>query len=426
MDPSDDEPYYNRGVCFEDQSQYVKALKDYEEAIKHDPHKPNYHISKAKVLSQLLRFKEAHETYEYIEKEFIENKNAIIAKAKTYILEGRLDDAKASLKGLLIREPYNIAVLESLMEIELKLSNYKTSERYAKRIEIYDLENYDALIGQINIQIELEQYEKALELCEKAIERKPQNYMGYFLKGKAHMHQGSFLDALGGFNAALRYEKNKTRVYNAMADLYERNNDNAVSLSYREEAIKVNPDKRTTYVRIAHYYLSKGEIDKAAMTLKEVFERHSCHAEAHLIHTLIIQKRADSDHDDHDSYDGYVAAIAEYEKWINKVKDWDNHAGLYQLAEAYAFTKQYHKAIEMIKRALKYCPFRYRQRTQLQYAYYHYKLGQSTATLNELAKLTDPPTLEDIDPKGLPQEFNLLKDEEINILKNYSNIDTHG
>lgn len=147
-------------------------------------------------------------------------------------------------------------------------------------------------ITSAKLYIQQKNYDKALEVLKKEVQKNPKSDQGYYLMGLVYYEKGDYDNMLTSFDQSLSiskvYEKDIrdakksawVNVFNRGVSLFQRaikteNTDSANVLFDRSitdfnSATKIEPDSADAYKNLAFVYLSKGENEPAIKPLEKL------------------------------------------------------------------------------------------------------------------------------------------------------------
>jgi tetratricopeptide (TPR) repeat protein len=201
------------------------------------------------------------------------------------------------------------------------------------------------------LYIQQKNYDKALEVLKKDVEKNPQDDEGYYLMGNIYGEKGQYSQLVDSYNKSLsiskKFEKDITnqRVHywvtltQAGASFFKRVSANKEQDSVKlnldkaansfENAILVEPDSDYTYYLVSLVYMSQGQYDKAIPPLEQYVAKGK-------------------------SADGYVYLGSIY--YDKGVKLKDLYAQKKNLQDSLAYMENFNKAISILEEGRKRYP----------------------------------------------------------------------
>lgn len=124
--------------------------------------------------------------------------------------------------------------------------------------------------------VQLEQYESAIELYKKALKQNPDNewsaVVAQALAAIYHQVKGNSEAALSMLQNALLLTKDRSQIYQAMADIYYDKQDLDKAIEYYNLSLKEDEKNAKTYSRLAMAYWEKDHIEKAIIYYSKAIE----------------------------------------------------------------------------------------------------------------------------------------------------------
>jgi tetratricopeptide (TPR) repeat protein len=187
-------------------------------------------------------------------------------------------------------------------------------------------------------------YAKAIELYNKAIELKPDFEFAYNNLGNAYSKRGDYAKAIELYSKAIELNLKDPVVYNNMGNTYYEQGDYAKAIESYSKAIELNPDDASAYNNLGNVYEKKGNYSKAIESFHKAIELEPDEAKVHYNLGNLYCDQGD-----------YSKAIESYSKAIELNPD-DTEVYYYNLGSAYFERDDYFKAIESYSKAIELNP----------------------------------------------------------------------
>lgn len=127
--------------------------------------------------------------------------------------------------------------------------------------------------------VQLEQYDSAIELYQKALEANPNNewsaIVAQALAAIYHQVKDNSEAAISMLQNSLLLTKNKSQIHEAIADIYYDTEDLDKAIEYYEYALKDDSENPKIYSRLAMAYWEKDYIEKAIIFYSKALELDS-------------------------------------------------------------------------------------------------------------------------------------------------------
>ena len=146
------------------------------------------------------------------------------------------------------------------------------------------------IIKNANIELELENYSKAIYFYEKAILIDNKNYILYYNHGLANLAIGKYQNSIDSFSQAISLNRNFNPAYLQRAFSYiqlrdyKKALDDCNQISYAENVstgLDVNLVRGTIFIHLGKYQRALDEFNKSLKSNSDFFLVHSCRAEAY-------------------------------------------------------------------------------------------------------------------------------------------------
>lgn len=149
-------------------------------------------------------------------------------------------------------------------------------------------------ITSAKLYIQQKNWDKAIEVLQKEVEKNPKSDEGYHLLGTVHAEKGNYTEMIDAYNKSLsisnKFQKeiNDSKKYywanafNKAVNLYQRgtktNDEDSTKVLFSqaikefESAIMIEPDSADTYKNLAFVYLTAGDNEAAIKPLEQLLE----------------------------------------------------------------------------------------------------------------------------------------------------------
>jgi len=163
----------------------------------------------------------------------------------------------------------------------MRINDLIESSEYKDKVPIKT--NYkNQLINKAIKEIGTNNFDKAIDDCEKALELDSTHIDAYFYTGKANSHKNQYDDAIASFRKALDLKKNHAKSWNHMGLVYTKKKEYDLAIESYKEAIEVEPLYTEAIYNMANAYKLKKHLNEAIDIYKKVTEIEPDHAMAWL------------------------------------------------------------------------------------------------------------------------------------------------
>ncbi len=165
--------------------------------------------------------------------------------------------AENDIDGYIIK-PFVALTLESKIASILERRNAPTE--------------FDKLIQEGISLKNQEEYEKALELLEKALEISPKSARVRQFIGETYKKMGNIEKAEETLQEAVEINPQYIKVHQSLGDLYQEVGDKEKALESFEKAIKISPHNAKRQTTLGQMYLESGDVEQAEKAFEKAVE----------------------------------------------------------------------------------------------------------------------------------------------------------
>ncbi len=170
-----------------------------------------------------------------------------------------------------------------LAEIKKYDDAFKFYERALKineMMESPDIKNKDLiktsykkeLINKAKLDIEAEEYDKAIETCRRALELDEIFVESYYHIGLSYNYKKEYDNAIENFEKAVRYDNKHVTSWNSMGLAYEAKEDYDKALENLEKTVEINPNFSEGWYNLGNIFKLRKEFDKAITNYNKATE----------------------------------------------------------------------------------------------------------------------------------------------------------
>lgn len=147
----------------------------------------------------------------------------------------------------------------------------RLEQALGKPLRTYDQATVNTMIG--NCYQELEEYDRAIEYHERAIQLDPANHEAYVNKGVVFRLIGEFDAAEECYEKAIELEPDYPEAYASLGALAIFQDDPERAIEVLEKAIQLDPTLAVSHANLAIAYAAVGRFDEADQALKRAILR---------------------------------------------------------------------------------------------------------------------------------------------------------
>lgn len=196
----------------------------------------------------------------------------VLSNALEHFVAKRYDEAIAGLKqavGLAPQSDTAINAYDYLARTYFQQGDTAGAvNAYEQAIKI-DPNRADTYVAMGNLQISLEEPDKAVKAYEKAVTLEPSGVNRYSL-GQAYLETGRFSEAMQQFSLVRDQEPGKPNGWYGMGLAYARMGQTADSIEAYERALSIQPDFAYAKVELGYLMADIGERDQASQIVSEL------------------------------------------------------------------------------------------------------------------------------------------------------------
>jgi len=186
------------------------------------------------------------------------NTQALIQNGYTYLHMYKSFEAKASFEKALEQEPQNQAVIKELATLYLNYRQFDKAIELAEKCNVCD--NKDRILGIASY--EREEYNKAVQYLEKALEKNSQDAEATYILGRTYMEMELYQQAVGIYKKAVLLPDAKPLWYYELGLLqYNLEDYKSALTSFRSAADKGYTATRDFKENLGFACLYTGEYD---------------------------------------------------------------------------------------------------------------------------------------------------------------------
>lgn len=171
------------------------------------------------------------------------NFNSKIDTAIELYDKGKLQKSLRLCNELLAVDSSNPYVLITLGNIYYVQNNYKKASDFYQNAVDFNPENYSATINLANSYYELKNYLDAVYYAKNAIKQKPEEKIGYVILGNSYFELENYADSIIAFEQALKIDPSDVWVYNYLSQSYNKANNYIKAVSNGWKAVELSYGK---------------------------------------------------------------------------------------------------------------------------------------------------------------------------------------
>jgi tetratricopeptide (TPR) repeat protein len=331
--------YLNRGQVYEKSGNTIKALEDYNQALKIDPKYAYAYVKRGNLYQKMGSNKKALEDYSQAIK--LNPKYAFKYQNRASLYQNSRDDNKA-LKNY----DWTIKMHPNDAKAYLKRGNlYQEIGDKIQALDDYNQalklnpENADTYLKRGKLYQEMGDKIQAIEDYNQVLKLNPKKADAYLNRGLAYQSFGELKKALADYDQALKLAPKYAYIYNNRGKAYKSIGEHKKALADYNQALKLEPKYAEAYNNRGELYRILGEKTKALQDLNQALTLDPEFSSAYVNRGIIYDNSGDNSR-----------ALIDYDQAINF--DPKNAAAYTNRGIAYEKLGYRKKAIEDYKRAV--------------------------------------------------------------------------
>lgn len=204
-DPSSPYLYLLLGRLYAQKQDYQKALAYVDKTLELNDHYISALYTKAEILSNKGKNKEAIKILKQIVKLSPNSEDAYLTLALTQYHTNNTEGAKETLHEMSVRIPSSPYPYYYLAKIAVDEKNYKQAIEYYNKAFLIAPYFYTALYEEADVYVYLKDYDKAIDVYHGIIEKNPDEYSLYEKIGDLYLSAKKYNNALASYKQAEIY-----------------------------------------------------------------------------------------------------------------------------------------------------------------------------------------------------------------------------
>lgn len=238
---------YNLGVIREQQGRYDTAARRYFYALKRNP-------DFSPALANLVRL---------------------------YLRSGELNDADKMVREATTNRPDNVGHRAVALLVPLARGAYEDVVRQAREVLKRDERNVDAMYAMAQANFQLERYELARSIVERAVELAPERADLYNFFGMIQLKLENNPGAIANFQKAIELRSQYPEARNNLGVLYHEARDFDAAAREFLAAVQSYPDYKKAYLNLGNSYKGLKRFKDAELAFQRALKIDDNYADAH-------------------------------------------------------------------------------------------------------------------------------------------------
>lgn len=290
------------------QKEYNKSLDEYNLAFDILSHDYDLLKGMGKVYFEMEEYEIALENFQqaldYNDKDY----TIFIDLAECYLELEKYPEALKELETVKMFIPDDMDIRCALAESYIHIRNYYKAQEELDYVLAREPENTRALGCIVDLNLEKEDYNKALEISMKLVKLKPNSpfsarkmaeaykalgddYNAHYNLGLSYELQSEHGMATDEFLHALEFQPDNADLLLKIADLYILMDEKFVGMEYYEKAAEADPTNTVVLKKLADFYISHEELDRAIEAYMAIVEVNNKDSEAYYNIASLYEKQ---------------------------------------------------------------------------------------------------------------------------------------
>lgn len=273
LDPNYFKAYSARAVCYERLNKKELAVEDYKKAIAFTPKEKELYYKAGMLQVDLQKYSDADQMFrKAIERD----------KGYTQAIE-------AEVKVLFLLKDYNYGLVVNQLAIDDKksamnyynqavfydsLKNYTEAEKFYKSSKSVDSKFIQGYVGLALAQVKLNKADEALNVCNAALAKDPNNLDVFYAKSLAHAAKKDYQNAINEITKVIISRPSPT-VFKLRASFYETLGQYHNAINDYTQVVRIDEKDQEAYLKRAAAYEFTGNYKAALADYNKVAMQNS-------------------------------------------------------------------------------------------------------------------------------------------------------
>ena len=204
------------------------------------------------------------------------------------------DDALKSLDEALRLKPGYVDALIARVQLNMDRGQNKKALEDLNAIVASNPNDAGMLAGLGAAYTQLKQYDRAIELCERAVRQDVKNVTAHVCQGYALTNQGRFRKAEEAYESALQWGSSSLDAYIGRGYLRKRTGNFASAESDFAKALTIDPKSFDAHLHLISLYTDTGDLDKALRSFDEANNINRKDARAYYVRSFVWALKGDA------------------------------------------------------------------------------------------------------------------------------------
>jgi len=204
---------------------------------------------------------------------------------------GKLEEAQVKIVELLIYNPNDIFLLNSLSVIYYKKGLLDKSIEHFKKILEISPGSYEAFFNIGTILLKKLKFKDAVDYFKSAINLEKDYFDAHFNIAECYKNLESFDEAILSLETCIKIKPNDLEIYNNLGLIYKQINKFDFSINNFKKTLEMDPNFYQGYNNLGVVYLEKDQLDEATDLFNKCIQINHSFVEAYNNLGMILNKK---------------------------------------------------------------------------------------------------------------------------------------
>ncbi|TCS84150.1 tetratricopeptide repeat protein [Tepidibacillus fermentans] len=261
--------HYQKGLYAFELGNTKEALKSFLEAVLIEPDEPLYHLALGEAYYSVGQFEEALKEYDEVLTQHPDQEEALYLKGLLLVQMGYPEKGIHYLKKVAKLQPENLDILISLVDAYERNHNHSEAQNVLEKILTIDEYFLPALKRLGEIYLYQEEWQRAKEVLNKALEIDPDDITLHVMYAKILKAYGDVQEAIQQYELIHHDSPYEEKVCENLGDLYLKAGDVKKAIECYEKQLTMTKDPKimnqlaACYAEIKDYHKALSMIEQS-------------------------------------------------------------------------------------------------------------------------------------------------------------------
>ena len=255
IDESNPDAYKGLGKVYFETEEYEAAIDCFNNAIELNENDYGVYVDLADCYIELEKYPEAIRELETVKQYMPDDMDVRCSLAEGYVLIRDLYKAKQEINYILARDAKNTRALGALVDLNIEKEDFESALEVSKQI-------VKLIPNSAYSSRKLAETYEALE----------DDYNAHYNYGLSYELQSEYGMAIDEYELALEIQPDNAELIMKIGDIYICMGEKFIGIEYYERAADANKENSAPLKKLAEFYLDNGEIDRATDAYSRLVE----------------------------------------------------------------------------------------------------------------------------------------------------------